>query len=142
MMRWLWVLAVIGWSGLAYAAGGVDGDWKSATGSVVRVYSCGAESCVKIVKLEPSAPATTDTKNPDDALRGRPLCGLVIGTKFRATDADHLVDGYVYDPKSGHTYRGTMTSEGDTLKMHGYIGISLFGRTGVWSRVGAVEACR
>ena len=52
MMRWLWVLAVIGWSGLAYAAGGVDGDWKSATGSVVRVYSCGAESCVKIVKLE------------------------------------------------------------------------------------------
>ena len=141
-MRWLWVLVVLGWSGLAYAAGGVVGDWKSATGSVVPVYSCGAESCVKIVKLEPSAPTSVDTKNPDAALRGRPLCGLVIGTKFQATDADHLVDGYVYDPKSGHTYRGTMTAEGDTLKMHGYIGISLFGRTEVWARSGAVEACR
>ena len=142
VMRSLLVLIVLGWSVLAYAAGGVDGDWKSATGSVVRVYSCGAESCLKIVKLEPSAPTSVDTKNPDAALRGRPLCGLVIGTKFRATDADHLVDGYVYDPKSGHTYRGTMTSEGDTLKMHGYIGISLFGRTEVWSRAVAVETCR
>jgi uncharacterized protein (DUF2147 family) len=142
MKRWFAVLVLLGCCGVAFAAGGVDGDWKSATDSVVRIYACGAETCLKIVKLEPLAPATTDTKNPDAALRGRPLCGLVIGTKFQATDANHVVNGYVYDPKSGHTYRGTMTAEGDTLKMHGYIGISLFGRTEVWSRVGAVEACR
>jgi len=120
----------------------VAGDWKSPAGSVVRVYGCGAETCLKLVKLEPSAPVTTDQKNPDASLRGRALCGLVIGTGFHASDADHLVEGHLYDPKSGHTYRGTIVAEGDALKLHGYIGISLFGRMEVWSRVGAVEACR
>jgi uncharacterized protein (DUF2147 family) len=141
-MRWLGVRGVLGGGGFAKGGGGVMGDWKSPAGSVVRVYGCGVETCLKLVRLEASAPVITDTKNPDASLRSRSLCGLVIGTGFRATDADHLEDGHLYDPKSGRTYRGTIVAEGDSLKLHGYIGVSLFGRTEVWSRVGAVEACR
>jgi len=127
---------------LAHAATGVLGDWKSPTTSIVRVYPCGPEVCLKIVKLGPDSAATTDQQNPDSALRSRALCGLTIGTGFHQSDPTHLTDGHLYDPKSGHTYRGTIAAEGDTLKLHGYIGISLFGRTETWQRVPTIEACR
>jgi uncharacterized protein (DUF2147 family) len=43
--------------------------------------------------------------------------------------------GRVYDPNSGNTYRGTITLiDADTLKLRGYVGITLFGRTEIWKR--------
>jgi len=129
-------------AGAANAATGFMSDWKTPTGSIVRVYTCGSDVCLKVVKLDASAPVTTDKQNPDAALRVRSLCGLTIGTGFRAVDAAHLGGGLLYDPKSGHTYHGTIAVEGDALKLHGYIGISLFGRTETWQRVAAVEACK
>ena len=42
-------------------------------------------------------------------------------------------DGTIYDPKSGKTYSCKMTIDGNKLKIRGYIGISLFGRTEVWT---------
>lgn len=126
----------------ALASTGVLGDWRSTTGSIVRVYPCGSDVCMKVVKLSADAPTSTDQQNPDSSLRNRPLCNLTIGTGFHQSDPAHLTDGHLYDPKSGHTYRGTIAAEGDTLKLHGYIGISLFGRTETWQRVPTIEPCR
>jgi uncharacterized protein (DUF2147 family) len=120
---------------LAAPTNGVLGDWKTTTDSIVRVAPCGSEVCLTVIKLSPSAPATTDQQNPDDTHRDRPLCGLQVGTGFRQIDPAHLADGHLYDPKTGHTYRGTITAAGDTLQLHGYIGISLFGRSETWHRV-------
>jgi uncharacterized protein (DUF2147 family) len=120
---------------------GAAGDWKTSTGSVVRVYPCGQEVCLKIVQLAKSAPETTDQQNPDAALRHRVLCGLTIGTGFHQDDATHLSGGHLYDPKSGHTYRGTISANGDSLNLRGYIGISLFGRSETWQRVAPVVGC-
>jgi uncharacterized protein (DUF2147 family) len=108
---------------------------------VIRVQPCGAAVCLAVVKLPSNAPSTTDGQNPDANLRKRPLCGLVIGTGFHQDDAEHLSGGHLYDPKSGHTYRGTISSEGDSLHLRGYIGISLFGRSETWKRVPAVTPC-
>ena len=121
---------------------GVKGDWIGPTGSVVRVYDCADAVCLKIVKLPANAPATNDGHNPDAALRTRTLCGADIGTAFHAVDADHLDGGRLYDPTSGKTYKGSIAAEGDKLKLHGYVGVSLFGRTETWKRVAAVEACK
>ncbi len=126
---------------LAAPATGTAGDWKTPTGSVIRVAPCGASVCLTVVKLPPDAPSTTDGQNPDANLRKRPLCGLVIGTGFHQDDAQHLSGGHLYDPKSGHTYRGTISAESDSLHLRGYIGISLFGRSETWKRVPAVQAC-
>ena len=124
------------------AAGtGVMGDWIGPTRSVVRVEPCGANVCVRIVKMPPNPPATEDLHNPDAAQRSRPLCGANIGTGFRLSDPAHLVDGRLYDPTSGKTYKGSITADGDAMKLHGYIGISAFGRTETWHRVPRVEAC-
>ena len=124
------------------AAAGVLGDWRSPTQSFVRIEPCGNSVCARLIKLPPSAPVTTDTKNPNSALRRRPLCGLAIGTGFHADDADHLTGGRLYDPQSGKTYKGSMTASGNTLKLRGYVGLPAFGRTETWQRTPAIEACK
>ena len=121
---------------------GVTGDWMGPTGSVVRVYDCGPAVCLKIVKLPPNPPGTVDGHNPDEKLRVRPLCGMDIGSGFKHEDDLHLSGGRIYDPTSGKTYKGTVAAEGETLKLHGYIGISMLGRTETWKRVPAVEPCK
>jgi uncharacterized protein (DUF2147 family) len=127
---------------LAAPAAGVHGDWRTSTDSIVRIAPCGARVCLTVVRLSPTAPETTDRQNPDAALRNRPLCGLAVGTGFQQSDTAHLTDGQLYDPKSGHTYRGTITANGDTLQLRGYIGISLFGRSETWQRVAPVPTCK
>jgi uncharacterized protein (DUF2147 family) len=117
------------------------GDWSTPTGSVVRIEPCNAAVCLKIVRLSPSAPETTDQHNPDTSLRRRPLCGLVIGTGFHRDGPNRVDAGSLYDPKSGHTYKGEITAQGSSLKLHGYIGIPLFGRTEIWHRAPAGVTC-
>ncbi len=140
------LLLVLGFTAACHAATGVLGDWKTAAGSIVRVAPCGPSAsqpvCLKIVQLSPSAQEKTDKQNPDAALRNRPLCGLTIGTGFHQDDPDHLSDGHLYDPKSGRDYKGTIALDGANLKLHGYIGISLFGRTEVWHRTSVAAGCR
>ena len=123
-------------------AKGVMGEWRAPTTAVLRVYACGKDVCVKLIK--PSGDVTRkDAHNPMEGMRGRPLCGLELGSGFKRVDDDHANEGRLYDPNSGHTYKGTMTAEGDSLKLRGYIGIPLFGRTETWQRVpvGSVAEC-
>jgi len=129
-------------SALAAPTPGVLGDCKTPMDSIVRIAPCGTSVCLTVVRLAPSAPETTDQQNPDAGLRHRAICGLTVGTGFVQADANQLADGHLYDPKTGHTYRGTLAADGDTLHLHGYIGISLFGRSETWHRVAPVPACR
>lgn len=75
-----------------------------------------------------------DKNNPDKSKRGRPLIGLVMleGFKF---DGSEWSGGTIYDPEVGKTYKAYMKlKDKNTMKLRGYIGISLFGRTEVWTR--------
>jgi hypothetical protein len=90
-----------------------------------------------IVALPPDPHPSSDMRNPNRALRARPLCGLRIGEGFIERDSTHAEGGHLYDPKSGHTYRGSMSSDGDLLELRGYVGLKLFGRTEIWMRVHA-----
>ena len=78
-----------------------------------------------------------DRENPDPALRNRPVLGLVILKDFAYGGAWKWKRGTIYDPESGKTYKGAIQlTSGGILKMRGYVGIPLFGRTTRWSRVG------
>ena len=58
--------------------------------------------------------------------------GLNILTDF-VFDDDEYKNGKVYDPKSGNTYKAYLKLvEPKKLKLRGYVGISLFGRTSYW----------
>lgn len=132
----------------AFGAGlsGILGIWKTAMGeSKVEIFMCEEKICGKIIWLK--NPKYTDSndgqvgtpiidrKNPDPALRRRPLIGLRILEGFTAEGYNNWGRGTCYDPKSGHTYHGKIhLAVPDRLELRGYIGIPLFGRTSVWTR--------
>jgi len=50
-------------------------------------------------------------------------------------DDGEYVDGYVYNPRNGETYRMKAEATGKTtLKVRGYLGISLLGQSQIWTR--------
>lgn len=89
---------------------------------------------MRIMTLRPDTPHF-NTHDPDPAKRTQRLCGLQIGYGFQPQGSDKAADGRVYDPESGHTYRGEMHSEGDILHLRGYILFPALGRTERWKRV-------
>jgi uncharacterized protein (DUF2147 family) len=119
---------------------GIVGDWAEPTGSIIRIASCGQDLCARLIFISPQAPTRFDVRNPDQALRSRPLCGLEIGRGFHLSDPEHADGGTLYDPKSGKTYRGSMTGNGDRLELRGYIGIKVFGRSEIWTRSSAISS--
>jgi uncharacterized protein (DUF2147 family) len=127
---------------IAYAqAPGVRGYWREPSGSILRIAPCGRELCVDIAALSRGNHPVTDTHNPNPKLRNRPLCGLRIGDGFSEVDPRHARGGHLYDPKSGHTYSGQMTAEGIFLKLRGYVGLPIFGRTETWVRTARPPPC-
>ncbi len=125
----------------AAAPAALLGDWKTADGSVVRTFACGTALCIKIVTITPTAPGTLDQNNPDPGLRKRPLCNLEIGSDFALNGDSQATGGRLYDPESGKTYKGNIDLKGDVLKLRGYIGVALFGRTETWRRTSEVKPC-
>jgi uncharacterized protein (DUF2147 family) len=75
-----------------------------------------------------------DLKNSNPSLRERDLLGTELFTNFINKD-DAYEDGKIYDPESGKTYDCKMSFVGNNLKVRGYIGISLFGRTEIFERI-------
>ncbi len=73
----------------------------------------------------------------DGDRHNKPVDGMVImwGVK---KDGDVWDGGQILDPKTGKVYKVklTLTDGGRKLDVHGYIGISLFGRSQVWVRKG------
>ncbi len=114
---------------------GILGDWREPTGSVIEIFKCGTDICAKTVAIGPRAPSPLDIHNPDPKARTHALCGLQVGYGFHQSDPSHADGGKLYDPKSGKTYRGTMTAERNQLHLRGYVGFKAFGKTETWTRV-------
>ncbi len=76
-----------------------------------------------------------DENNPDPALRERLLEGTTILKDFTYAGDKLWKGGTIYDPNNGKTYDCKITFIDDqTIEVRGYVGISLFGRTEVWTR--------
>ena len=103
------------------------------------IYKCGDKLCGKITWLkEPNRDGKpkTDINNPDKKLQSQPLIGLVFLKSFEYDENNKWDDGTIYDPKSGKTYSSYMQMlSKDKIEVKGYIGISLIGRSQVWTRV-------
>ncbi|HKT29329.1 DUF2147 domain-containing protein [Dyella sp.] len=79
----------------------------------------------------------TDIHNPNPALRSRPLTGLRLLTGLTFNPGNEKWEhGRVYNSDDGRTYNCWVRLRSlNRLQLHGYIGISLFGGSTVWSRV-------
>ena len=147
MMRHALLYAALAVAGSA-AAGAADvrGLWLTENrDGLVEIAACDeapAELCGRLVWIEEPVDAAgrldLDDKNPEPALRERPILGLRILEGFDAQpDGDGVFEGgTIYDPENGKSYRCKMTPKGaDVLAIRGFIGISLLGRTTEWRRV-------
>jgi len=124
----------------AQNADAVLGKWLNPSGEgQVEIYKKGDKYFGKLAWIkfpnDANGKPKTDIKNPDAALRTRPELGLELLKNF-TFDGDNVYEGgTIYDPKSGKTYSCKMTLSGKKLKIRGYVGISLFGRSEEWTRV-------
>ncbi len=123
----------------AQTADAILGKWTNPTGEAhILIYRTGNTYSGKLNWLKPSNNENrpiNDVNNPDKSLRNKPLLGLELLKGFEHKGGGSYEEGTIYDPKNGKTYSCKMTLNGDKLKIRGYIGVSLLGRSEVWTRV-------
>lgn len=114
--------------------------------SKIEIFKCGTQYCGRITELkEPHYPPDdkrgmagqikVDRNNPDPILRTRPLVGLQLMEGFSHNGDSVWEGGTIYDPENGKSYRCKMSlTAPNRLEVRGFIGISLIGRTSVWTR--------
>lgn len=118
----------------------IFGKWHSTneeTGkvdSVIEVYEKNGKAFAKVVEI----------KNPDrknalcDLCQGKnknkPILGLNILTGLEKDD-DEWSGGKILDPRNGKVYKCYIKLEDpNKLKIRGYIGFALIGKTAYWTR--------
>lgn len=117
----------------------IEGKWKTIDDETKQ-----AKSIVEIFKksdgkyygkvsqllIKPADPNCTACK---DDRKGKPILGLEIIRGLKQ-DGEEFTGGSITDPKTGKTYKCTITKNGDKLNVRGYLGLSLLGRTQVWEK--------
>jgi uncharacterized protein (DUF2147 family) len=110
------------------------GEWLSpARNSRIRIFRQADTFRGKLV-WGTGGPAK-DEKNPNPALRNQEVIGLIILDGFVYKEGIWQ-QGSIYDPREGKTYACKLSLPSpDQLNIRGFIGISLFGRTEIWTKV-------
>lgn len=133
-------LLLCGFSSMA-AAKSADGFWLTENGkAIVRFDSCGTKVCGTMVWVANPTDETgdlkRDTNNTDTDQRARPICGLPLLGGLGQAKAGRWEDGWIYNPRDGETYSAEVELVSESkLKVRGFLGISLFGSSQVWTRV-------
>jgi uncharacterized protein (DUF2147 family) len=115
------------------AAEDAIGTWKDKdTGGITQIYACGGGICIKVVT--PSKERAVDSNNPDPALRGRSMAGVVIMNGAAKDGADRW-KGKVYNSEDGKVYSGWVTvTNRNEVKLEGCV-LGILCKTHVWQRV-------
>ncbi len=141
MKKSIFLLLVLCCAIFSMKAQSVFGKWKSIdpeTGkdeAIIEIYKENDKAYAKIIdiiKPEDKDKVCIYCKGKN---KGKPILGLVIldGLKEKGNEWS---DGKSLDPKNGNYYKCYITLVNNSkLKLRGFIGISLFGRTEYWYRV-------
>lgn len=107
-----------------------DGKEKSH----IEIYQQNGKLRGKVVKLLPAATVTKCNSCKGDK-KGKDLLGMDILWDMKET-GKVWDGGQILDPKNGKEYNCKIEFDGtEKLKVRGYIGVSIFGRTQVWYKV-------
>jgi uncharacterized protein (DUF2147 family) len=111
-------------------------DVTGKTNSVVRIWEDNGKLYGRIEKLigDPNDPDRRCIRCSGD-LKNKRLVGLRILWDL-TQDGDRWTGGEILDPDTGRIYRCSITLNdgGKKLKVRGFIGLSLLGRTEYWLR--------
>ncbi len=107
--------------------------------SVIHIYKKGAEwigqtSHIYVEGKQKSSDICTACHGSQ---HNKPMLGLVIISHMKEVGAGRYKNGYVLDPRDGKIYHAQMTvaDHGRVLKLRGYVGAPMFGKTTQWYRI-------
>jgi uncharacterized protein (DUF2147 family) len=116
------------------------GVWRNSNNRAhIEIYRQGSRYYGKILwlknQVDEYGKPKIDKRNPEPELRSRTLIGLVTLRDLEFDDGEWS-GGYIYNPGDGKEYNAFISLiDNNTIAVRGYVGISLFGKTDVWSRV-------
>lgn len=129
----------------------IEGTWQTLelseiTITVCEVGYCGVLSKIVVPReglteeeyaaaLAMPPEAYTDVRNPDPALRTRPMLGLQLLTLLPSVKPN-IYDGEIYNPEDGNTYSGYVEMLGpDLIRLNGCVLYNIVCQGQEWVRV-------
>ena len=121
----------------AFAADAVQGEWLTETKAAkVRIGPCPSDKrrmCGAVSWMRANGDAK-DARNPDPALKSRPLMGMPVLWGLRQAGPGRWTGGKIYAANAGKTYDAALSVAADgTLKVEACL-LSLACRTQTWRR--------
>lgn len=105
--------------------------------ALIRITETNGELQGRLEKLflSPKEDQNPKCDKCEGARKDQPVLGLMFMSGLRK-DGDDYSGGEILDPDNGKVYKSKMTliDGGKKLKVRGYIGVPLFGRSQVWIR--------
>ena len=139
-MKLFSVLALVLMMNVSLMSQSAVGTWKTiddedgTVKSHVSIYEEGGKLYGKILKLV-NPEATTCSACKGDK-KDKPIVGMQIMWDLKHDKDKKWKGGKIMDPKNGKEYKCKIELEdANTLKVRGFIGFSLLGRTQTWYRV-------
>ena len=138
MKKILFSLVALLFATLSFAQ--IEGKWKTIddqTGkakSIVEIYKkSDGKYYAKVAQLL-IKPADPNCSGCSDDRKNKPILGMEV-IRGLHKDGNEFTGGTITDPKTGKTYKCTVTRDGNKLNVRGYVGFSLIGRTQTWEAV-------
>lgn len=118
------------------------GTWKTIDDesgkakSHIKIYEKGGKLYGKVVKLlTPGRENAVCTECKGDK-KNKPIVGMVVLSGVEKDGKNKWDDGEILDPKKGKVYDVSLELiSAEKLKVRGYLGFSMLGRTQYWYRV-------
>jgi uncharacterized protein (DUF2147 family) len=111
------------------------GRWLTEPGDGIIEITRIADGSYQGTIIGGKTPHRVDEHNPNPGQRQALLLGQVILKDMHEDGDGTLAGGTIYEPDTGRTYRCRMELlDHDRLKVRGFIGVSLLGRSQTWTR--------
>lgn len=102
--------------------------------SVIEIYEKDGEAFAKIIDIIDSEKRSSVCINCSGKLKNQPILNMNILSGLKKK-GEEWSGGKILDPKNGKSYKCYIKLiDKNTLKLRGYIGFSVFGRTAIWKR--------
>ena len=102
--------------------------------SVIKVYEKDTKAYAKIISISDASRSSATCVECSGNRKNAPILGMNILTGLKK-DGNEWSGGKILDPKNGKEYKCYIQLlDHNTLKLRGYIGLSMFGRTAIWKR--------
>jgi uncharacterized protein (DUF2147 family) len=116
----------------------VDDDTKQPTGwFLIRRQNGVYTGIIAKMFLKPGEDPNAICDQCKDDRKDHPWLGLELIRGMQQESADKFAGGTILDPRDGKVYKATMTvsPDGQTLTVRGYLGVELLGRNQYWQRL-------